>query len=80
MSKWKDGIVASFAAAKERRQRREWDGNCHGCQLPIHQEQVATIGPYWICDECIKSHFPNREYSENQIQEIIQAIRSPQGA
>lgn len=52
----------------------EWDGKCHGCQSPIHEEYVAQIGPYWICNDCMK-HFPNDKYSVNQAADILERLR-----
>lgn len=54
---------------------QHWDGKCHGCESLIRQEQVAQIGPYWICDDCIKNHFPNDKYSVNQAADILEKLR-----
>ncbi len=44
--------------------------------MPVLQEYVAQIGPYWICDYCIKSHFPDEaQYSVNQAAEILEKVR-----
>lgn len=79
MSQWRDNQIISFEIAKERRelrqQRSQWDGNCHGCQLPIKQETIASIGPFRICNSCIKEHFPNPQYSVNQAADILETIR-----
>lgn len=53
----------------------EWDGRCHACQTKIWQTEVGQIGPYWICDSCIRQHFPNDKYSVNQAAEILEKVR-----
>lgn len=56
--------------------KKGWDGKCHGCQKRINQEYVAQVGPYWICDPCVKAHFTDSEYSVNQAAEILLKIRN----
>lgn len=71
--------MSSWAKAFERwfktPNKSDWDGYCHGCEMKVYQEYVAQIGPYWICDQCIKAHFPNKQYSVNQAADILETIR-----
>ena len=65
-----------FYCKKDDTERKAgWDGLCHGCQKKIMQQYVAQIGPYWICDFCIREHFPNKQYSVNQAAEILEKVR-----
>lgn len=68
-------MAFSWLERKEKKEREKWDGKCHGCQNRIYQHYVAQIGPYWICDRCIKAHFPDKEYSANQASEILEKVR-----
>lgn len=60
---------------KKKQKLPEWDGRCHGCQKHIWDPLVAQIGPFWICSQCIREHFPNDKYSVNQAAEILEKIR-----